>query len=182
MSVLDKCTVLLEGMPGLPGTNTFYSNPENIDPGDFVSALHDFYDSFASNIAADLTMTVQGQLLRIESTTGEIVGTDDGGADQVTVGGNSGEFLPLATQALVSWRTGTFFGGRELRGRSFICGFVEGLNDNGVPNSDLVDAVTASAVTLSLGLVIYSPTKHQWADVSTGRMWSKWAELRSRRD
>lgn len=182
MSVIDRQTVVLTGMPGLPGTNTFYSDPENIDPPDFTTATHDFFDSFHTNLADDLHVTVQGALDRVESTTGVVVGQDDGGDNQVVVGGNSGDFLPLATQLLVQWRTGVYFGGRELRGRTFLAGFVTGLNDNGVPNSDLVAAVEDAANTFALALVIYSPTKREWASVSHATVWTEWAELRSRRD
>lgn len=182
MSVIDRQTVLLTGMPGLPGTNTHYSDPENIDPVDFTTATHDFYDSFHTNVAAALHMTVSGALDRVESTTGAVVGQDDGGPDQEVVGGNSGEFLPLSIQLLVQWRTGHFIGGREVRGRTFLAGFVEGLNNNGVPDPALVTAVEAAANTYALALVVFSPTKHEWFSVSHATVWREWATLRSRRD
>jgi hypothetical protein len=182
MTTLARVTTLLTGMPGLPGTNTYTANPATDDPAVLTTLIHDFYDSFHTNVASALTMTTFGQHLLFDSTTGVATGTQDGGDDQAVTGGNSGEFLPLPIQLLVQWRTGVFFGGRELRGRTFLAGFVEGLNDNGVPNLDLVAAVSTAANDLAGHLVIWSPTHLEWASVSRATVWFKWAELRSRRD
>lgn len=183
MTTLYRATTTFTGLQGLPGYSTMYADSGNIDPGDFVDAIHDFWEAVNQAWTDDLTATVSGQLDNVDSTTGLTTGTTDGGADQVTVGTSGGEVLPFTTQLLVRWRTGVYFGGRELRGRTFIPGYTEADSDAGVVNSTVrSEALAAGAILGPNALAVYSPTKHEWASVSRCEVWDQWASLRSRRD
>lgn len=94
--------------------------------------------------------------------------------------------LPVASQALVRWRTGVYDGGREIRGRTFIPGITTVNNNSGVPASGLLAALTTAAGNLvsdaDSELTVYSRTKRVNAVVIGGTPWTEFATLRSRRD
>lgn len=183
MTSLHRLTVVYTGLPGLPGTNTMYADSGNITAADFVSAVHDFFNDIKNNLCNTLTITILGDVEEIDSTTGNVTSVTSTGGNDIQQGGNSGDPLPLVCQGLVQWRTGVFFGGRELRGRSYIPGWVMGLSIDGAPDPDLVTGLQGPIDTMAQDvLAVYSPTKHEWASGSSGHFWDQWAELRSRRD
>lgn len=182
MSNLKRFTIVYTGMPGLPGTNTWYFHENGHTFDDQAAALEAFYTALLPTYAyADLTATFDGTGQIIDSTNGDITGTDT--ATPWDTGGTlTNDPLPYATQLVVQLRTGTYFGGRELRGRAFIPGFTEANSLDGSPDSTLV-AAAADAIDVLAGaaLAVYSPTKKEWASVNSSGVYPEWAVLRSRR-
>jgi hypothetical protein len=150
-----------------------------------VTQQDGFYDSLASNIANDLSWVISGDVEVIDVGTGLITSV-------VTVpealgsGTHSDEKLPLATQGLVRWRTGTFINGRRLQGRTFLPGMVEFNNaDTGRVFTGFVGTVNTAAATFiggSADPAIYSKTHSSASSIQSASMWTEWAVLRSRRD
>jgi len=183
MSTLHRITTVWTGAPGMPGTTTLYGHENGDSTRDQVEAVGDFLATLTSSLNTDLTATVSGQVELISSTSGDITGVDDTGADVVVEMTDTAAALPYTTQLLVQFRTGVYFSGRELRGRMFIPGFCEDGNLQGVPDPDVVSGVAAAASTMvGHGFAVYSPSKHQWASISAATVWNEWAVLRSRRD
>jgi hypothetical protein len=184
MSNLKRINVLYTGFAGLPGTNTLYAHENGISAADQVAAVLAFYTGLASAFRSGLHIAVDSVVEIVDSTNGQTTGLDDTGAGGTVTGSNSGALLPPSTQLLVRWRTGVFFSGRELRGRTFLPYFTENDNSSGAPSSGLVASVQTAAQTMAddANLAVFSPTKFQWADVSAAQVWNEWAVLRSRRD
>lgn len=183
MSHIKRITTVWTGRPGLPGTTTLYFHEDGVTTADQVDAVKAFWNSLKNNIVTGTNLAVDGVAEIVESDTGEIVGTDDTGHGGVIVGTDSADPLPPTVQGLIQWRSGVYVGGREIRGRTFIGCITETSNTAGVPNAGTVAAWTGYATTLkAANLAVYSPTKHQWASVSSGSAWSQFAVLRSRRD
>ena len=184
MSNLKRIHVTYEGAPGLPGTNTIYGHENGTSAAEQVDAVFAFFTSMGPSINSSMTVTVDPIVDIVDSTTGLTTGQDDTGAGGTVDCSSSTDPLPLATALLVQFRTGTFFGGRELRGRIFIAGMTEGNSTAGKPDASSL-AVWQPFVDTLLDdgqLAVYSPTKHEWASMSSATIWTEWAVMRSRRD
>jgi hypothetical protein len=130
-------------------------------------------------------LNVDPEVFLIDQATGEPTGIESTSTAQV-LGAQTADPLPWATQGLVRWTTGTFIGGRQVRGHTFIPGTTETDNTLGVPNSTYLTALDAAAATLigtsGVTPVVYSRKNHSGWPIISRSTWTKWAELRSRRD
>jgi hypothetical protein len=136
-------------------------------------------------ISSSYTATVESEVFLIDQATGEPTGMESVTTTPV-VCTQSSDPLPWQTQGLIRWTTGTFIGGRQVRGRTFIPGPCETCNTSGVPNSSYVPTLQSVAATF-LGTsgvtpVIYSRVNHSAWPILGRSTWSKWAFLGSRRD
>ena len=185
MSILYRIRANYTGIPGLPGLSQFYVHAEG-SPGEEASAdsVLDFFGAIEGSLSDQLTIFVDGNVDHVDSTTGDTVSVVNSGGGGTQTGANSADLLPTATQLLVQWRTAVFFGGRELRGRTFIPGWCVTENDGGVPSAGAISLVHGAATTLfgDINQCVYSPTKHEFADVNSATVWGEWSVLRSRRD
>jgi hypothetical protein len=128
--------------------------------------------------------TVDTEVDIINPSTGQLTGALTVTSTLIT-GGSADNPLPNATAGLVRWRTGSFSGGRELRGRTFIPGITEASNDaNGNPSSTMLSAINAGSLALitNSALAVWSPTYGSVAPATSTSMWTEFAVLRSRRD
>lgn len=184
MTTLRRATTVWTGLPGMPGYTTLYCDSSNATPSDFTDGIGEFLTEIKTDfISQDVTATVLDEVQTVDSTNGQITGVDSGGGNKVFTGALTQDSLPLSTQLLLQFRTGAFFGGRELRGRMFIPGLCEPSSTDGTVDPDTVSGIQGPADTLfSVLLAVYSPTKHQWASVNSVTVWDQWAVLRSRRD
>lgn len=188
MASLNRIRTTWRGVAGTP----FYSNHYFVDDAtlataqDAVNAIGTFWSSLAGNISALLNYTVEADVARIDSVTGELLGNWT--ALNVTGSGtNAGEYLPGQVQGIVRWETSTVVAGHRLRGRTFIPGPTEPLSvAPGVPVVGYSDALTinANAVIADAGnvMVIWSPTHGEYRPVTGATGLRYWATLRSRRD
>jgi len=185
MSQIDRVRSLYTGLPGMPGVTTMFFDPaEGLNPQDLVDRISDFWNSLLTSLADGMTITVEPIVDSINSDTGEVTSSTGVTPPTPTNCSDTADNLPFATQALVQLRTGVYFGGRELRGRYFVPGYCESAQTAGAPSSAVISALQAAAQSLAddADQIVYSPTKHEFADVSTCQVWNKWAVLRSRRD
>lgn len=137
MAILDRirCTWTGTGVIG-PAVTTFY--------GDLATALAlsdlvTFFNGCAAFIPIGTTVTVPSSGDRIDDATGDLAGVwaDAGGG--AVVGSGSGSFA-LGVGARIVWNTAGTFGGRRVRGSSFIVPLVTAAYDG-------PGALTATAVT-----------------------------------
>lgn len=94
--------------------------------------------------------------------------------------------LPWATQAVIKWRTGSFLGGRELRGRTFVPGLTEATASEGSPSVGTVNTINAAAAALiadaNSEFLVWSRRYAASSQASSGSTWTQWGVMRSRRD
>lgn len=169
------------------GFSVMHFNP----PGELQGDAQDAADAAGAFIGAvdnflrvDQAWTIDPEVLVIDPTTGQTTGVRT-----VTVtpgtGADAGNAVPNASMILVRWRTGDFFNGRELRGRTFIPGATAtSVQANGNLSDTAVQAINAAAATLisNSAFCIYGPTTGIVSEVDTGSTWTEFATLRSRRD
>lgn len=184
MSNLKRIQVVYTGLPGLPGTSTWYGHEDGVSTHDQVAAVLAFYTSLATTLRSGLHITVPDTAEIVDSTNGQTTGLDDTGAGGTVECSNNGGETTWGTQILCQLRTGFYTSGRELRGRIFIPGATQDDTDSGFPSAALISAVQTPLDTLigSANLAVYSTTHRTWASVSSGGVWSKYALMRSRRD
>lgn len=162
----------------------WFDPSEGLNPQDLCDRIADFWSSFANYIYAGITVTVEPVVDSVDSETGLTTSSTGVTPPAPIAGTGSGDPIPPANQLLVQLRTGVYFTGRELRGRMFIPGAMEGDTTGGQPVSGYVTTVQNAAQSLAddADQVVYSPTKREFADVSVVHVWEKYAVLRSRRD
>lgn len=173
---------------GLPYYSTMYTGGTTQSDADAArAAFNGFWDGIKTLITTGLSVTLEPDVEIVDTPTGQVTGTFTtlGGT---TAGTASGDVLGPTQQGLLRLRTGTYSNGREVRGRWFIPGAVEGSNTLGAPvvgYTTLVAAEGQDLITALVGngsLVIYSPTYGTATVVNSASCWNRWAVLRSRRD
>jgi len=178
-------TALAGGSGAAQVSTMFFSSAASETAQDAATAVHDFWDDIKDVLYSGYTATVESDVYLIDQATGEPTGTVGVTVAAITCTGAS-DPLPWATQGLVRWTTGTFIGGRQVRGRTFLPGTLESCNTLGVPNSVYTGVVNPALATFlgTTGVtpVIYSRKNHSAWPIINANLWTKWAELRSRRD
>lgn len=167
------------------GVQHFYFSEPAGTAAQAHSAVVTFWQGIANNMSNTLSFTVEGEVELVDEADGHVTGITSVSAVSGT-GNLAGDILPPATQGLIRWRTGAFVDGREIRGRTFLPAMLEANSTLGVPLS----AITTSFTSYGSGLIanatsellVYSRTLHASATVVTASTWTKWAQLRSRRD
>lgn len=187
MSLLNRITVDLGGAAVQGGGQShFFFTAAGGTAADAASAVAEMYGDWQAYMTSATTWAINPVVSIVESTTNDVV-------DITTVsplsgsGTDSSGQAPPVLQGLAQWRTGVFESGRELRGRTYIPGVPKGtITSTGVPAGTYIEAIqTAGAALLADAnsvLVTYSPTHLTFAVVDSVTCWTKWAELRSRRD
>jgi len=149
-----------------------------------VADLRTFWDSIKAQVANDLTFQIEAEVAEVDIATGEVTGIVPVTSSPVT-GTETNDPEAWATQGLVRLRTGTYVGGREVRGRIFIPGPTWNQSSGGQPTSAYRTAIDSAMATL-LGssvseLMVYSRKHRDVVPVLSGTTWNQWAVLRSRR-
>lgn len=185
MAQISRYQTVFTGVAGTPWySNLFFEGgtPEGEAYGPDVVA---FWEACNSQIHSSITWVVDSTYTVIEASTGLIVDIGDwaggtGTGDQVA------EPLPWANQAVINWRTNTYIGGRELRGRTFVPALTQAINNNGVlTTAGQIDLQAAAdgLITDSAGaFCIFSPTHLTESVVEQANVPLKIGVLRSRRD
>ncbi|HKY46334.1 MAG TPA: hypothetical protein VJM50_24790 [Pyrinomonadaceae bacterium] len=168
------------------GQNDLYFAVTGGTAAQAVTAAGAFWQAVAAGLSSQLSWATQPEVIQIDDATGDISASVQT-TPQSGIGSDVGEALPKATMGLIRWRTGNFVGGREIRGRTFVPGVIEADNTtNGVPSTTIINVMNNAAAGLlaaaNADLVVYSPTKHTSALVTSASAWNQWAVLRSRRD
>lgn len=183
-----RVTSVFTGMAGAPYYSTHYFGGDTSgEASAAVTAVDGLWDGLSSELSSQLDVAINTDVEVVDPVTGLTTGIfpTAGGGTAFT---GSGDPLPPATQLLIRWRTGQYVSGREIRGRTFVPGFLEAASSSGRPDTAMVgniNTLAASFLTASAGagaLVVYSPTRGQAADVTAASVWTEWAVLRSRRD
>jgi hypothetical protein len=181
---VNRVRVTWSGWVGGPGISTFHFLTGSAPP---LAALQTFFTAMKTLVPPNITLQVENVGQTINVTSGQAVNTWSGTAQTSMVGTGQAKYH-AAAGVQVTWKTGIFAGGREIRGRSF---FVPIDSANYDTNGTLVDATRTSVQTavntfvsaVTGALVIYSrPPISGTATVSKGTIEDKLVVLTSRRD
>lgn len=187
MAAIDKATVLWTGFIGSPGYTTTYWD-DSVGPD--LAALQAFFTGIADRLPSVVTVQVQNTGVRLESTTGAVLGAWAGAAQTPITGSSTGTYA-APSGAHINWVTSLPVNGRILRGRSFLVplGGAQYDNDGSIGATALTDlrtnlATFVAAVTPDL-LVWHRPLLGAGGVVApmvAANIPDKVAVLRSRRD
>lgn len=182
---LYRVTTRFTAPIGGPYINVLYFQDLGGTAQQAATAAGAFWDGLSASLMSNQVTWAQDAEVETISTAGVLEGVTAITAD--TGGGTStSEALPPHVQALVRLRTGNIVSGRELRGRVFVPGMVEGLNVAGRPASSLITDMNAAAATLigaaNAEWMVWSKAHNVAHDVSSASTWTEWASQRRRRD
>lgn len=178
-----RVNVTWSGVGGTPYLSSFWFEGETQTAADnAVTAVGTFVGAVDALIDGGVTWATQAEVIQVDLSSGKPEGLWD--TTPVTgSGGASGVAVPFAAQGLLRLRTGSFVGGREVRGRLFIPGLLA--SQDGTPTATQISTINGHAATLiadsNSEWVVYSREKALTATVVSATLWSQWAMLRSRR-
>lgn len=185
MALLYRVQTVFTGVAGSPYYSTFHFSAGFGTAANAVAAAGGFWSVVDGFMADDLDWDIPGEVEVINDETGLIVNVENA-TPQSGSGALTSQPLPPATQGLIRWRTGSFVGGREIRGKTFVPGLTVTHSDEGQPNTALItgleNAATALVGSPTAQLVIYSRKNGTSAEAVSSSAWGQFAVLRSRRD
>jgi hypothetical protein len=188
---IRRFTAVWSGIEGAPGYSQLYGS-NDIDPDTQLAAVNAFWNAARVVVtnAAGITQIASGDV--IDEVSGDVTGTWASGSDVEHIGSASGAYsAPVG--AAISWRTGVFLAGRELRGRTFIvpCSSEVFTGTGQLSSGAVGELMTAAAFLVSTGAG-FDPDMRVWhrpvaADgtsrtILSASVSAKAAVLRSRRD
>lgn len=183
MALLARITSVWSGWPGGPGYTHFYAAE-----GDEVALQSQtavFWGFIEDCLPLHVTVHTPASGDIIDDATGDMVGVWAEGAAVDHSGTDAGSFSAPAG-ACITWHTGLFLSGRELRGRSFIVPMGATSYDGDgtllAGRQAVLDVAAGNLVTGVGSLAVYSPTHHTSAPIINGIVADRCAVLRSRRN
>lgn len=186
---LDVVTAKWTGMPGGPGTSTFYLDHALAWT---LAPVGDFFGLLTALIPSTCTITMATEGPEIDPVTGNLIGAWVRAATTPKVGTHTGEYAS-GIGASVRWETGDIAHGHRVRGRTYLVPLASAVFDiDGSIDAASLATIKNSAVTMLAGLpnmvkVWHRPktlpvprpgSSHQ---VSTAAVPDRCAILRSRR-
>jgi hypothetical protein len=185
MANLYRVQTVFTGVAGSPYYNTLYFAAGFGTATAAVTAAAGFWGTLDGQMADDITWDIPGDVEVIDDATGNIVNVENT-TPQNGSGSLTAALLPPSSQGLIRWRTGTFVGGREIRGKTFVPGLTVSASTDGQVSTAMITAMENTATALvgspTAQLVVWSKKNGQSATVVSSSAWSEFAVLRSRRD
>jgi len=187
MTIMNRVRTVWAGVAGAPYySNLYFTDDATLGTAqDAIDAVDQMWTSIAGSLSNSLTWTVEGTVARINDVDGALVG-QWAAVQNLGSGTTAGDLIPRQAQGLIRWLTPNVVGGRVLKGRTFVPGFLEAGNDAaGNPTAAIVSGLTTvpQALIADAGneLRVWSRT-HGVSHVVTGASGATfWATLRSRR-
>ena len=187
MASFIRVRTVFSGVPGTPWYSNIYFDDDGVNGQIGIDAVQTFWEALAGSMSPSVDWQVEGQVVVLDSVTGQPTGVFSGTGDTGS-GTGTGDMLPSANQVLVTLNTGVWQAGRQIRGRLFCPGWTESANDGeGQVYSGLVTAVLAAVTAMSedpgnLTQLVWSRTGNVVYPVSSWSVSNKFALLKSRRD
>lgn len=168
-----------------PAVSTFWFDQAGGTAQQAVTAVQAFWESLDNHVQESINIASEPDVAFVDETTGETTGyittTPFSDAGETAQANTSRD-----TQGIVQLRTGTFVGGKEVRGRIFIPGVPAGDVTNGMPASGYKTALTTAGDALVANAtslwVVYSRVHHDMYPVAGTTVPSYFGSLRTRRD
>lgn len=182
MTTLSKIQVTWDGVKGLPGVSTFYTEGGE---SNLRTALHQFFNDFANNVPSGVVWKFPSSGLTIDSTSGQAVGSwsDTTAVADIAATGAGAWSSPVG--AMVNWLSGSYVAGRQIRGKTFMVPLISSQFANGalLPGSLSEFQGSADALVFNAPLMrIWSRKTGIVRPISKAVVPNKAVVLRSRRD
>ena len=182
MPELKRVRVGWSGWAGGPGVSTFLFESAGAPP---LVDLRTMYAAWAPIIPTGITLQIENTGQTIASETGQAVGAWSAGAQTAIACTGAGGYAAPAG-CYVSWRTGVFLGGREIRGKTFIVPLVAGAYDGTGTILDqnrqaVENAAKAFIATGGSTMRIYNRSQFGFGGVTSATVPDKVVVLTSRR-
>lgn len=185
--LLNRVRIVTTGVAGSPAYMNLYSQQSLASPAAAHAAAAAFANGFKTQQVSTAVNTVEPDVAVIDTFNDNIIGVTS--VPQVTYSGTgSASLLPPSNQGLVRWLTGSYAGGRQIRGRTFIPYLQAGAaSGGGIPTAGFITAingaVNAYLAAMPVGsAVVYSRKNTSGFPVTSFSVWTQFAVMRSRRD
>lgn len=113
-----------DGFSGGPGLFTVYFSVPSEDASACERMRSNVHDLIGGCLGAllsnSMTWTVNHEVDFVTEASGDVTNTEYSAVNHTATGGGGTGFAPMATAALISWQTSTWYGGRRAQGRSYI--------------------------------------------------------------
>lgn len=127
-----------------PGLSTFYFAGASANP----AALVAFFTAIKGAFAPNITWTIPGTGDKVDSETGDLIGTWTVAGGGVVNSSGAGAFTRGAG-ARVVWNTAGIYRGRRVKGTTYLTGLYGGVYDsNGQVGAATVGSILTAATTL----------------------------------
>ncbi len=185
-----RVDTVVTGVAGAPYYLNGYFDFAGGSAVDACQAWHTFITggigASATGFPVGATVTTSPTVPVVDPVSGDVLGIAAGDSI-ISDGVNTTNLLPPANQILMRWRTGIYFAGREVRGRTNLpCPLEEGSTDDGQVESAVVAALNVRGNALIADTdsthVIWSRKYGFWQETAVADCWSQFSILRSRRD
>lgn len=175
------------GKAGSPWYSTLYfDGTGSVDAQAAVDQVDDLLDAIKGNQVAGVSGSIEPFVASVNPATGAVTGGYVVTPAAPHVSTAVGDMLPRAAQLQVTLKTGVYAGGREIKGKMYLPGFLSAYSDISGRVDDALRAayVAVFDTLLSAGpdLVVWSRKNGVAYPVSAGAPNSEFAVLRSRRD
>lgn len=151
MPVIIKQTMVWTGFIGAPGYSSFYHRVGGSEPA-AEQAGHNAVANFASLlqglIPGDVILTVDPLWQALLDTTGEVVAEGTVATPAEPVAGTVAGGWAGNTGYAIEWVTGTFIGGRRLRGRTYVVPGAGGFDVDGTLTPGTLTALATAALAI----------------------------------
>lgn len=182
MVSLRQVRVAWLGVTGPPGVTTLYFPVSAAVP---MAAVKAFFTTLAPLLPNAVSVTFPTSGMEIDIGSGQPTGTWTVGA-QTGVSGSGGTAFAAPVGGVINWLTGSFVGGRQIRGKTFVVPMATAMyGTNGKLTSTATNAMGSAGTTLATGgngLTIWSRRNAAAATVSAATAPDKAVVLASRRD
>jgi hypothetical protein len=180
-----RVRTIFTGAQGSPWLSTLNFGAAGGTAAQAVTAVAAFWGAVDVQMPGTIDWTTEADV-GTYSPAGELEDVDTTTPSTGAGGAGAGELLPRATQGLIRLRTGLIIDGRELRGRIFIPGLSESVNDNGTYAAASRATINTAAAALisdaNSTLLVWSKRWATEAPALTGVTATEFAVLTSRRD
>jgi hypothetical protein len=184
--LIRRVQTIFTGVAGTPYYSNHYFAASVGTVDDVTGAISTFWTALEPEMALGLDYTVDPAVQLIDTELDAIISVAVSSITGSGGGTANADILPLTAQGLIRWRTGTYVGGRELRGRTFIPGPTVADAEDGEPISAYLSVLKSAADALvadvDTELVIWSRKNLDASPVQLTSVWGKFASMRSRRD
>jgi hypothetical protein len=145
--VVARVRVAWQNWPGAPGVSTFYAD-ETITQA-AIDSLRAFFNGCGALLPTGLTIQVPSSGDIIDQGTGSLTGAWSVATTPTVVTGSGGTGVYAGNAgAVIHWLTPDLFGGRRLRGRSFLVPLIgTAYENNGSLSSATISAISGAATT-----------------------------------
>lgn len=181
MTTVHQMRISWTGLKGLPGVSTFYCQAP---VATVMPKIRTFFESLVGVLPSGLTITYPTTGSDVDTATGDVIGTWSAAGNSATLGTATGSYAAPAGAA-ITWHTGLYLGGRELRGRTFIVPMaLAAYQTDGTLFDSTRSAMLSSANTLATSIdsiAVWSRSGGAYSPVTSATISDKVAVLRSRR-